>query len=94
MSSEENHGATWDDVEMQDETQPICLMAGDCSEFFEKCLSHPSHSTQRALPPEVIQFLQEFKDRFDAWASFLGVFAGTDACLDYRLRRHPALQDV
>lgn len=98
MGSEESYGETWDNVEMEDETQPIRLMAGDCSELFEKYLSHPSSSAKYTLPStvssEVIRFLQELKDRFDAWSSFLGVFAATNACLDYRLRRHPALQDM
>ncbi|KAF3314545.1 hypothetical protein TWF173_004628 [Orbilia oligospora] len=74
-------------MEMQVDTQPIYLMAHDCRELFDKILDAPS-------PPRVARLIREYQERFNAWTSFLGVFAGEDACLDHRLRNHSALQDM
>ncbi|KAK6515996.1 hypothetical protein TWF281_004586 [Arthrobotrys megalospora] len=85
------------ELEVEDHVdQPIYLMACDCSELFDKCLevSKSGTATEQSLSNEVSRFVWEYKGRFDAWASFLGVFAGEKSCLDYRLRNHSALQDM
>jgi hypothetical protein len=38
--------------------------------------------------------VEEYYHRFDAWVSFLCVFDAENACLDYRLRNVPAIQDM
>ncbi|KAK6336872.1 hypothetical protein TWF718_009661 [Orbilia javanica] len=87
-------GGTQEDTEMQLEDQPIYLMACDCSELFTKCLDSSSKPPAQFLSSEVARFVQEYQDRFNAWVSFLTVFAGEKECLDHRLRHHPALQDM
>ncbi|KAK6499942.1 hypothetical protein TWF481_010298 [Arthrobotrys musiformis] len=78
------------DTIMEDDTQPIRLMARDCNELFEKLMSPPGGPSES----EISTFVQEYHGRFDAWTSFLGVFASGNASLDYRFQRHPGLQDM
>ena len=80
------------DVEMggtaANETGPIFLLASDCDSLFQEI-----HETEK-ISPSLKRHLDEYNDRFDSWASFLGVFAGQTASLDYRLRRHQDYQDM
>ena len=72
------------------EEKPIHLTACDCKELFAEVLAHPEDISRR-----LVLIIEEHRRRFDAWVSYLGVFATTDdAGLDYRVRRHPALQDM
>jgi hypothetical protein len=75
------------------EEDPIRLMARDCNELIDESLSRTDESG-KALPFEVLHFVKEYQRRFEGWCSFLGVFAFQNASLDYRLRRHPSLQDM
>ncbi|KAF3907985.1 hypothetical protein ABW20_dc0101556 [Dactylellina cionopaga] len=94
MDSLGDTGEAQEDTNMQPEDRPIYLMAYDCSELFNKCLDSSSNSPQQFPSFQVARFAQEYQGRFNAWASFLGVFAGEKACIDHRLRHHPALQDM
>ena len=80
------------DVEMggaeADETRPIFLLASDCDDLFQEICR------KEEVFPSLKRHLDEYSDRFDSWASYLGVFAGQAASLDYRLRRHPDFQDM
>ncbi|KAK6500265.1 hypothetical protein TWF481_010610 [Arthrobotrys musiformis] len=94
MDISDDNAEAQKDTEMQSEDQPIYLTACDCSELFDKCLDSSSNPPQQFLSSEVARFVQEYYSRFNAWVSFLGVFAGEKACLDHRLRHHPVLQDM
>jgi len=80
------------DVEMggdeTEETGPIHLLAGDCGDLFQEIREN------NKVSPSLKRYLDEYSDRFDSWASFLGIFAGETASLDYRLRRHQDFQDM
>lgn len=42
----------------------------------------------------IIARLAECHEAFEAWLSFASVFAGSDKCLEYRIRTHKATQDI
>jgi len=86
-------GKPQEDIVVEDESQPIRLMACDCNNLFDQCLARSSVS-EGDFYSQHIQFIKEYCRRFNAWSSFLGVFANKNASLDNRLRRHPALQDM
>ena len=77
-----------------DQEEPIRLTAYDCNELFDECLAQSGDSQGRHYS-RIVPFVKEYRRRFDAWSSFLGVFATrSNARLDYRVRCHPALQDM
>ncbi|EPS39001.1 hypothetical protein H072_7246 [Dactylellina haptotyla CBS 200.50] len=78
----------------EDPDDPIYRIARDCSEMFKKCLETRSEVPRHFPSSEIARFIQEYQSRFDAWVSFLRVFDGGQACLDRRLQKHPALQDM
>lgn len=69
---------------------PISLMARDCRNLFvkwEKRLEKDSRLDD-------LDVAAEYYETFEASAAYLGVFSGKLASLDYRLRRHPSIQDL
>ncbi|CAN9264370.1 unnamed protein product [Alternaria alternata] len=84
------------DSNLDDEAdeQPIRLMAEDCDEIFQDCLTRSVASHGRSLPLEVSHTIKEYHQRFHGWCTFLGVFGNKTTNLDYRLRSHEALQDM
>jgi hypothetical protein len=69
-------------------------MTIDCDRLFNKCLDRFGETESHSSPPEISESIEEYHDRFDGWATFMGVFTGSEACLDYRVRNHPELQDI
>ena len=63
---------------------------------FRDSANHDSSDQGLGTQPtyEASQFLREYDSRFIAWCSFMSVFAGSEACLDHKLRDHSALQDM
>lgn len=72
--------------------RPIQLLANDCESYFQNCMN----SAHRFLADvdEVASRVREYHEGFNAWASFLSVFEKNELCLDNRLRKHRALQDI
>lgn len=77
----------------EDYEKPLKRVAMDCSEYFQKCLARFNSPGEPDLQePRLV--VEEYQRRFNAWALYLGVFAGTTSCLDHRLRNHSTLQDM
>ncbi|KAH7371574.1 hypothetical protein BKA66DRAFT_469547 [Pyrenochaeta sp. MPI-SDFR-AT-0127] len=83
-----------DDLDDAADEQPINLMAEDCKQLFDECLARSVDSHVHPLPLQILHAINEYHHRFDGWCKFLGVFANEFTALDYRLRRHAALQDM
>jgi hypothetical protein len=83
-----------DDLNDEANGQPICLMAEDCNELFNEYLKRSVASHGQPPHLQFSHMIKEYHHRFDGWCTFLGVFTGGNAALDYRLRRHAALQDM
>ena len=73
-----------------DAEEPIIELATECETLFFDQVSRLKEEGEL----HGAKVLGEYQQRFAAWASFLGVFAGPKVCLDRRLRRHPDLQDL
>lgn len=69
------------------EQEPIFDLAVECEELFATRLS----ALKNDVNGEVM--VAELNRRFTTWAAFLGVFAKSRLCLDYRLRNHVEIQD-
>ncbi|KAF2691769.1 hypothetical protein K458DRAFT_398181 [Lentithecium fluviatile CBS 122367] len=69
--------------------EPIFLLAWDCDELFQECLSKAKEAD--ALTAAA---LEDYERRFRAWWEYLGVFAEKEINLDRRLRKKPEVQDV
>jgi hypothetical protein len=69
--------------------EPIFVLATDCETLFTNRINtlHGNDELDGA------KLLSELYQRFAAWASFLGVFAESNICLDRRLRHHTDIQD-
>lgn len=72
--------------------KPIQLLARDCDKFFQESLTNPHHAL--ADPDEVALLTREYYEGFIAWTAFLSVFEGNESCLDNRLQKQQALQDI
>ncbi|KAJ0425353.1 hypothetical protein BJY00DRAFT_274103 [Aspergillus carlsbadensis] len=72
-----------------EEQEPIFGLATDCETLFANRINtlHDKDELDGA------KLLSELYQRFAAWASFLGVFAESNVCLDRRLRHHVDIQD-
>jgi hypothetical protein len=70
--------------------EPIIELATECEKLFFDQVSQLRKNGEL----HGAKVLGEYQQRFAAWASFLGVFAGPKVCLDRRLRRHPDLQEL
>ena len=82
------------DLDTQPKAQPIRLMALDYDRLFDKCLNRFGKIENYSPLLEISKSIEECYGRFDGWATFMGVFAGPQACLDYRVRDRPELQDI
>lgn len=71
----------------------IRRLADDCITQFQK--AEQSLVGNPDIPAlSIALWVGEYYHRFDAWALFLCVFDADNACLDYRLRNVPAIQDM
>ncbi|KFA53766.1 hypothetical protein S40293_01678 [Stachybotrys chartarum IBT 40293] len=69
--------------------EPIFKLASECEELFSEQVERLEEENQS----NGAKVLREYQQRFAAWASFLGVFAGPEVCLDRRLRCHFDIQE-
>ncbi|KAL2845286.1 hypothetical protein BJY01DRAFT_247758 [Aspergillus pseudoustus] len=83
-----------DNCEQGDSRSPIQSMAEDCNALSQKCVNRFAQSAPSSVAAGLHQFVEEFQGRFEAWASYLAVFAGQHSSLDHRVHRHPSLQDM
>ncbi|KAI1124293.1 hypothetical protein F5Y10DRAFT_249669 [Nemania abortiva] len=77
---------------MEDDSRPIQRMASDCRDYFQRCFDRFNATGELRLEKLGLA-TKEYQQRFDAWASYIRVFASDDSSLDRRLRNHPSLQD-
>jgi hypothetical protein len=70
------------------ETGPILLLASDCDNIFQEIRGNEKVS------PSLKRCLDEYSDRFDSWASFLGVFTEQAVSLTYRPQSYGDFQDM
>jgi pSer/pThr/pTyr-binding forkhead associated (FHA) protein len=78
------------DTDLDNNEEPIFELASECETLFLQQISLLKE--QRELNGAKI--LGNYQQRFAAWASFLGVFAGHNVCLDRRLRCHVDTQEL
>ncbi|KAK5987383.1 Kinesin light chain 1 [Cladobotryum mycophilum] len=70
--------------------EPIFELACEC----EKLFSEQMLRAKNEADINGAKVMEEYQQRFAAWAAFLGVFAVPEMCLDRRLRRHIEIQDL
>lgn len=73
----------------EDNSEPIFGVAEQCEDLFQR----GRHLVEASGAGDLRRF-EERQQRFTAWTRYLGVFAKPTVCLDYRLKRHPDLQDI
>ncbi|KAF3289921.1 hypothetical protein TWF970_003664 [Orbilia oligospora] len=73
----------------EDDIPQISDLAGECEDLFEDLQSLLSGISDKAS--RVVQGCQQ---RFERWASYLGVFAAPQASLDSRLKSTPDIRDL
>jgi hypothetical protein len=73
----------------EDAEEPVFLLADECESLF-----HRARSGFATSFPDHVFLFEDYKERFSAWAAYMGVFAKPSLCLDRRLRHHPDLQDL
>lgn len=82
----------------QKEWQDIYSAALDCDLLFDKCLTQIIEPGTISLLGEAAvaqdQLVRDLHARFQAWSSYLGVFAEQNACLDGRLSSSKEIQDI
>ncbi|KAI1086177.1 hypothetical protein F5B19DRAFT_182353 [Rostrohypoxylon terebratum] len=71
------------------DSRPIYLLATDCRNLFSKI----GKQLEKGHHLEEFNLVSDSHDRFEAWAAFLAVFGSSVSSLDYRLRKHPSVQD-
>ncbi|KAK2738089.1 tol-like protein [Colletotrichum kahawae] len=67
---------------------PISTAVADCEANFKKSVE-ATHSNEVYAGA-----LEDLESKFLSWASYLGVFADTQVCLDRRLERHPQYREL
>lgn len=72
-----------------EDQEPIFGLAAECETLYANQIN-TLHDNDEA---DGAKLLSELHQRFAAWASFLGVFAEPNICLDRRLRHHIDIQD-
>ncbi|KAL6896478.1 hypothetical protein GGI43DRAFT_121277 [Trichoderma evansii] len=76
----------------------IYSAASDCDELFDKCLgqiAEPRTSSLLGEPAIAIgRLARDHQARFQAWSSYLGVFAEQNVCLDRRLSNSKDIQGM
>lgn len=85
-------------MEHPKEWQDICSAVLDCDLLFDKCLTQIVEPGTTSLLGEAAvtqgQLAIDLHARFQAWSSYLGVFAEQNACLDRRLSSSKEIQDM
>ncbi|KAL6796745.1 hypothetical protein J3E68DRAFT_401724 [Trichoderma sp. SZMC 28012] len=88
----------WRDMAHRKEWQDIYSAALDCDLLFDKCLTQIVEPGTISLLGEAAvtqgQLAINLHARFQAWSSYLGVFAEQNACLDRRLSCSKEIQDM
>ncbi|KAK6448420.1 hypothetical protein FP744_10004670 [Trichoderma asperellum] len=78
------------------ERSNIYYAALDCDQLFDKCLKRIAEPRTSTLLGEfgvaISRLTRDHQARFQAWSSYLGVFAEQDVCLDRRLSRSKDVQ--
>ncbi len=69
--------------------EPIYELAVECEALYARQITSLNDTGDESTA----KVLSDMYQRFESWASFLGVFAESNLCLDRRLRRHPDIQD-
>ncbi|KAI0111192.1 hypothetical protein GGR51DRAFT_69265 [Nemania sp. FL0031] len=80
-------------MDMEDNNPPIQRMAGECSYYLQQCVDRFSVTNAPCLE-ELGLIAKKYQLHFNAWVSYLGVFANNESSLDHRLKNHLALQDT
>lgn len=68
----------------------ISMTVANCETNFRKCVE----AMQSVEDGIYAGILEELQSKFLSWASYLGVFADSQVCLDRRLERHPQYCDL
>lgn len=78
------------------ERSKIYYAALDCDQLFDKCFKQIAEPRTSSLLGEfgiaISRLTRDHQARFQAWSSYLGVFAEQDVCLDRRLSRSKDVQ--
>ncbi|CAN9227358.1 unnamed protein product [Alternaria alternata] len=72
-----------------DEDDTIYEMAESCENLLRS-----GRSALESYGSSISTLLEEYEQRFTAWADYLGVFAKRSISLDRRLQHHPDIQDL
>ena len=72
-----------------DASHQISDLADKYKYLFEDLLSALSRTSDKYH-----RIVQEYQQRFDRWAGYLGVFAAQQASLDSRLKSDPDIRDL
>jgi hypothetical protein len=72
-----------------DEDDTIYEMAESCENLLRL-----GRSALESYGSSISILLEEYEQRFTAWADYLGVFAKRSISLDRRLQHHPDIQDL
>jgi hypothetical protein len=71
--------------------EPVFALASECENLFSEARLGFTGSISFS---QRLYLLEDYQERFSAWAAFMGVFARPSLCLDRRLSHHPDLKDL